>query len=264
MADAKIAGAASPQIPTAGAPVSRAGKEEVLEPLVEGFRIEARRIKDIDEIIAALSPLQFLNIIKTQNSVVLVNVERRDIRKEPYLFSIIYLNPSSLEVVYSYVPDVSPKKRRLEVVRYLLNVATLLENVYFINHIQLYQVIDGILSRLFEYTASAYDELFSRYDALKEEVERLRRIVKEFQEANEKLSKANIEYKEKENDFLLRIRELETFSDEILISRIQSWLADHGYEINISDFARVNKISEARVEQVLNKMVREGYLTLRG
>jgi DNA-binding IscR family transcriptional regulator len=62
----------------------------------------------------------------------------------------------------------------------------------------------------------------------------------------------------------LRIRELETFSDEILISRIQSWLADHGYEINISDFARVNKISEARVEQVLNKMVREGYLTLRG
>ena len=238
--------------------------EAVLEPLVEGFRIEARRIKDIDEIIAALSSLQFLNIIKTQNGVVLVNVERRDIRKEPYLFSIIYLNPNSLEVVYSYVPDVSPKKRRLEIIRYLLNVTTLLENVYFINHIQLYQVIDGILSRLFEYTASTYEELFSRYDALNEEVERLRRIVKELQEANEKLGKANMEYKEKENDLLLRIKELETYSDEVLMNKIQSWLSEHGYEINIADFARVNKVSEARVEQVLNKMVREGFVTLRG
>jgi hypothetical protein len=186
-------------------PAGAAG-ETVLEPLVEGFRIEARRIKDVDDIISALSPLQFLNIIKTQNSVVLVNVERRDIRKEPYLFSIIYLNPSSLEVVYSYVPDISPKKRRLEIVRYLLNVTTLLENVYFINHVQLYQVIDSILSRLFEYTASTYDEIFSRYDALKEEVERLRKVVKELQEANEKLSKANMNYKDNENDLLLRIK----------------------------------------------------------
>ena len=245
------------------APAGAAG-EKVLEPLVEGFRIEARRIKDVDDIISALSPLQFLNIIKTQNSVVLVNVERRDIRKEPYLFSIIYLNPSSLEVVYSYVPDISPKKRRLEVVRYLLNVTTLLENVYFINHVQLYQVIDSILSRLFEYTASAYDEIFFRYDALKEEVERLRKVVKELQEANEKLGKANMNYKDNENDLLLRIKELESLSDEILMSKIQSWLSEHGYEINISDFARINKVSEARVEQVLNKMVREGYVTLRG
>jgi DNA-binding IscR family transcriptional regulator len=48
------------------------------------------------------------------------------------------------------------------------------------------------------------------------------------------------------------------------MSKIQSWLSEHGYEINISDFARINKVSEARVEQVLNKMVREGYVTLRG
>lgn len=254
----------NPQLPSSASPVP-AGKEgEVLEPLVEGFRIDARRIKDMDEIISALSPLQFLNIVKTQNSIILVNVERRDIRKEPYLFSIIYLNSTNLEVVYSYVPDISPKKRRLEIVRYLLNIATLLENVYFINHLQLYQVIDSILSRLFEYTASSYDELFSRYDALKEEVERLRRIVKELQEANEKLSKANMDFKSKENDLVLRIKELETYSDEVLMNKIQSWLSEHGYEINISDFARVFKVSEARVEQLLNKMVRDGDITLRG
>ena len=173
----------------------------------------------------------------------LVNVERRDIRKNPYLFSIIYLNQDSIEIIYSYVPDVSPKKRRLEVIRYLLNILTLLENVYFINHAQLYQVIDGIASRLFEYTASTYDEVYSRYDALKEETDRLRKQLKEIVEANDELSKANLELKAKENDLLIRIKELEVVSDDVLMAHIQSWLSEHQYEINIADFARIKKVS---------------------
>lgn len=240
----------------------KGGKEET-EPLVEGFRVEAKRIKEIEEVIAALSPLQFLDIVRTGESVVLINVERRDIKKVPYLFSIVYLHPDSIEVVYSYIPDVSPKKRRLDAVRYVLNILTVLENVYFINHTQLYQVIDGILSRLFEYTISSYDEIFSRYDAAKEECERLKKTVRELNEGIEKLTKANMELKENEGELLIRIKELETYSDEFITSKIQAWLIEHNYEINISDFARIYKLSEARIEQVLNKMVREGYLVMR-
>jgi hypothetical protein len=255
---APLPSATSPQ----SNPVGSRG-EEILEPLVEGFKIEAKRVKETSDVLSVLAPLQFLEIVETKGAVVLVNIERRDIRKNPYLFSIIYLNPDSIEVIYSYVPDVSPKRRRLEVIRYLLNILTLLENVYFINHAQLYQVIDGIASRLFEYTASTYDEVFSKYDALKEETDRLRKNIKELIEANEELSKANLELKARENDSLLRIKELEVISDEVLITRIQTWLSEHQYEVNIADFARVNKVSEARVEQILNKMVREGYITQR-
>jgi hypothetical protein len=68
---------------------------------------------------------------------------------------------------------------------------------------------------------------------------------------------------EKINQLLLRIKELEVYSDEILMMKIQDWLIEHGYEINISDFCKVNKVPPERVEQVLNKMVREGYLTMR-
>lgn len=255
----------TPQTPatTQTRPVALPPAEAITEPLVEGFKIDAKRIKEISDVISVLSPLQFLDIVETKDGAVLINVERRDIRKNPYLFSIIYLNPASIEMVYSYVPDVSPKRRRLEILRYMLNVLTLLEGVYFISHAQLYQVIDSIMSRLFEYTASAYDEVFSKYDAVKEEAERLRKSTKEFMEANEKLSKANMELKGRESELLLRIKELETYSDDVLISLIQSWLTEHNYEINTSDFARIHKVSVSRVEQVLNKMVREGYLTLR-
>ena len=235
----------------------------ITEPFVEGFRIEAKRIKDVSDVLTVLAPLQFLEIAETKDGLVLINVERRDIQKNPYLFSITYLNPDSIEIVYSYVPDISPKRRRLEVLRYMLNVLTLLENVYFINHGQLFQVIDGIASRFFEYTSSSYDEVFSKYDALKEETERLRKNISELISANENLSKINIEMKGRENDLLLRIKELEIISDEVLMSRIQSWLSEHNYEINIADFARINRVSEQRVEELLNRMVREGYLSQR-
>jgi len=235
----------------------------ITEPFVEGFKLEAKRIKDIPDVLSVLAPLQFLEIAETKDGIVLINVERRDIQKNPYLFSITYLNPDSIEIVYSYVPDISPKRRRLEVLRYLLNILTLLENVYFINHGQLFQVIDGIASRLFEYTSSSYDEVFSKYDALKEEIDRLRKSNIELTSVNEKLSKTNMEMKGRENDLLLRISVLEGVSDDVLISRIQSWLNEHNYEINIADFARINKVSEPRVEELLNRMVREGYLSQR-
>ena len=244
-------------------PAAPGAKGEILEPLVEGFKIEAKRIKDVKEVLKVLSSLQFLEIVETKDGLVLINVERRDIRRNPYLFSMTYLREKSIELVYSYVPDVSPKRRRLEVLRYLLNILTLLESVYFINHAQLYQVIDSVASRLFEYTASTYDEIYSKYDASKEDLERLRKRSKEVGEANEKLTKTNLDLKSQINDLELRVKELEIVSDEILIAKVQTWLAEHGYDINIADFSRVTRISEARVEQILNKMVREGYLTLR-
>ena len=247
----------------AGARGAQAPQTPTSEPLAEGFRIEAKRLKDVDEIIEALSPLQFLEIVETKDSVALVNIERRDIQKRPYLFSIIYLNSDSIEVVYSYLPDVSPKKRRLEIARYILNVSTLLENVYFINHAQLYQVVDGMLSRLIEYAASSYEELFSKYDALKEENDRMKKMNTELMAANEKLSKTNMEFKDRETSLLLRVKELETYPDEVLISKIQNWLMEHNFEINVSDFSRINRVAESRVDQMLNKMVRDGWLTLR-
>ncbi|MEM4589798.1 MAG: hypothetical protein QXK21_00830 [Candidatus Micrarchaeia archaeon] len=233
------------------------------EPFIEGFRIEAKMLKGTQEIIDALSPLQFLDIVETKTGIAAINIERRDIQKNPYLFSIIYLNPDNIEIIYSYNPDESPKKRRLEILRYFLNIVTLLENVYFINHKQLYQVVDNFLSRLLEYTSSTYEELFSKYDSVKEECDRIKKQLVEVTAANESLRKSNMELKEQQNQLMLRIKELEMVSDDVLISRIQTWLDEHNYEINISDFARINKVSEQRVEEILNKMVREGYLVQR-
>ena len=45
-------------------------------------------------------------------------------------------------------------------------------------------------------------------------------------------------------------------------AKLQEWIADHNGEINVIEFSKVNKVPEAKIEQVLNRLVAEGYLSV--
>ena len=89
---------------------SQRGIGTLTEPLVEGFKIDAKRVKEMEDVVKSLAPLQFLDIIETKDQIILINIERRDINRMPYLFSIIYLNSKSIEFVYSYIQMLVLKK----------------------------------------------------------------------------------------------------------------------------------------------------------
>ncbi len=44
------------------------------------------------------------------------------------------------------------------------------------------------------------------------------------------------------------------------ILRIQEWISDHQGAINVVEFAKYNRVPETRVEDLLNRLVRQGYL----
>jgi DNA-binding IscR family transcriptional regulator len=56
---------------------------------------------------------------------------------------------------------------------------------------------------------------------------------------------------------------MEKYSDSVLAVKIQDWIEEHNGEINLSEFSSVHGVSEARVEQVLNNLISEGYLESR-
>jgi Fic family protein len=43
---------------------------------------------------------------------------------------------------------------------------------------------------------------------------------------------------------------------------LQQWILEHNGTINVSEFSRIYKVPEMRVEEVLNKLLSEGYLAL--
>ncbi len=234
------------------------------EPKVGGFRLQAKRLKSPSEISQRLSELSFLEMSMDKDVLTALNVESRDIQKNPYLFSIIYFRPTMVEALYSCLPNMSPKKRRIDVLKHCLNLMTLAEDCYDVETRQIYQLVEASVADMTEYVSADYDRLFALYDNLKTDFAALQKKYNEAKDASGSLSKENYDLKSKNDELTLRLKSLETFSDTVLALKIQEWLSEHKGEINISDFAKVYNVPEMRVEQMLNKLVTEGYLETKG
>ncbi len=237
--------------------------DELSQPRADGFTIKAEAIKGLDEIAVAISTVKFLNIIPQGDYLAVLNVESRDIQKNPYLFSLMYLKKNEIQVMYTFTPGMSPKKRRIDVIRFFLNTVTMLQDVYMVDHTQVYQLIEETLKELSDYISSSYDEVYAKYDAMLNETKMLNKKISDLRNTNDKLGKENIELKSKIDELTIRVREAETYSDEVLMGKVQQWLKEHKNEINIFEFSKIFRVSETRVEQILNKMVNEGVLEVR-
>jgi len=233
-------------------------------PTVSGFRVAARRIKPPQEISQRLSELSFLEVSTDKDALIVLNVESRDIQKNPYLFSIVSFLPNSIEAKYTSMPNSSPKKRRIEVMRHFLNLLTITEDCYSVKMQDIYQILEASIADLTEYSSVEYERLFGMYDSQKSEFASMQKKLRDASEANASISKENFELKSRNDELVLKLRSLETFSDSVLALKIQEWLSEHKGEINISDFSRVYNVPENRVEQMLNKLVTEGYIETKG
>ncbi|NYZ75753.1 hypothetical protein H0N98_00700 [Candidatus Micrarchaeota archaeon] len=235
-------------------------KDEVPAPQIAGFRLPARRIKDLSEITSALSLLSSIQLAVEQDYVAALNVESRDIKKNPYLFSTVYFRPSEIEIVYTIVPGISKRKRSIEVLKHFLNILTLIGHNYEIDHKQFYQIVRNYLTEITEFATSTYDEIYAKYDVLNGESLSFQRKIENLNASLAKVTKETIELKARNDELVLRLKELESISDDTLKVKIQEWLELHNNEINITEFAKVYNVLESRVEHLLNAMVTQGNL----
>ena len=234
------------------------------KPTVSGFRVSGRRKRSSEEIAKKLAELSFLEMSLDGENLQVLNVESRDIQKNPYLFSIVTFGSSSVEVTYTCMPTMSPKKRRIDVLRHFLNLLTITDDCYEVDIHELYQLLEAAVANMTEYVSADFDRLFSVYDNLKTELTTQQKKNKELLEANSTLSKENYDLKSKNDELVLKLQKLETYSDSVLALKVQEWLSEHKGEINISEFSKVYGVPETRVEQMLNKLVTEGYIETKG
>jgi len=233
-------------------------------PSVGGFRISAKRTRTPADISQRLSELSFLEMSTDNDALLVLNVESRDIQKNPFLFSLVSFLPNSIEAKYTCMPNTSPKRRRIEVLRHFLNMLTITEDCYVVKMQDIHQLLEAAISDMTEYSSVEYDKLFGMYDSQKSEFASMQKKLRDANEGNASLSKENFELKNRNDEITIKLRSLETFSDSVLALKIQEWLSEHKGEINISDFSKVYNIPENRVEQMLNKLVTEGYIESKG
>ncbi|OIO21805.1 hypothetical protein COV61_01555 [Candidatus Micrarchaeota archaeon CG11_big_fil_rev_8_21_14_0_20_47_5] len=238
-------------------------QEEAVPPKVSGLSLECKRLSSTREIFESLSSLSFLELLQEEDAVVAINVESRDIRRNPYLFSICYFRPLKIEIIYTYTAGMSPKKRRLDILRYLLNLLTLTSSRHEIDMRQAYQLLEDAISEMNEYVTSDYDKLYSVYDNMKNEITTMQKKLAELRGANALLSKENYDLKLVRDELQLKVSAAQAMSDDVLAAKIQEWVSEHDSEINITEFSKTFNVPETRVEQMLNRLVSEGYLSAR-
>lgn len=239
---------------------SAASQQVAAAPSVDGFKIKGSLKGTMKDLIGILRTVSFLEVAPEKDAVNAVYVESRDINKAPYLFSILKIKEDGIELVYSVPPEVAPKKRRLDMIRYLLNILALMENYYKVDNKVIYMLIENAVKEITEAVTLEYSKLYTIYDTQKKDIEDLRRRLARVSEENQALATKNFELKNRNDEMLLRLNELESYSDDTLKIKIQEWVAEHNGEINIAEFSKTFKVNETRVEQMLNRLVSEGYL----
>jgi regulator of replication initiation timing len=233
---------------------------EVPLPKIDGFKIKAKMVGKPGKIAEVLRQASFLKVAKEKEGVSIAYVESRDITKKPYIFSVIKFRKDEIEVLFTIPPGTAPTRRKLNVIRSFLNILSMLGTLYDIENDLIYQLIEQTIKEMDEYATGDYKRLYNAYDSLRKEVEDLRRTTLMLRRQVKGLSKENYELKNESDELKLKLEALQGMSEGTLKTKIQEWIADHNGAINLSDFARVFKVPEARVEQVLDELVKEGYL----
>jgi uncharacterized protein YjbK len=143
---------------------------------------------------------------------------------------------------------------------YLLNLLSLIESNYLVDNKVIYQLLDSAIKDLMGSVSMDYSKLYTSYDSLKKEVDDYRKKVERLNSQTQALNTKNFELKSQNDELRLRLESLENISEQVLKSKLQEWILEHNGSISISDFSKVHKVAESRVEEVLNRLVSEGYL----
>ncbi|VVB97970.1 Uncharacterised protein [uncultured archaeon] len=236
-------------------------QKKVLEaPRVDGFKVFAKLNGTLKDVEANLRTISFVEVLREKDQVSATYVESRDIEKNPYTFALFKFGAESIEVLYSIPPNVAPKKRKLDMVRYFLNMLTAMGKAYAVEPTAIYQLLDASLKELNDFVSMDYNRLYTNYDNLKKDYEDVSRRYTRLQKESEGLKQQNYELKTKSDELAVRLKQLETMSDETIKEKLQDWLSEHGGEVNVGEFSKVYKIPESKVEEMLNALVKEGYI----
>ncbi len=239
-------------------------EEEALEPKIEEVQMPGSLVTSFDAIKSKIAQIPLYSVSQNGDELVAVNVESVNIHKEPFLFYIIRIRKDGFVITYSIVPNTSERLRRATVVKNVASFLAIIADDFKIDNQKFLQYVDSAITDLLNGLNDSYSVLFNKYDSLLAEYASLRKLVSELTISNRNLTVQTTQLSEENKNLKAQLDALQTYSDETLMTMVQDWLEVHDSTIDIDEFAKTYKLSQPRVEQVLNKMVSLGYIELKG
>lgn len=238
-------------------------EEVALNPKVEELVFEGKLTGSFDAIKTKVSQIPFYYLKQDGSELSIIKVESRNISKKPYLFYIIKIKKESISLVYSIPQDTSDRMRRAAVVKELLSVLSMISDEFKLDEAKFYQYLDSVVENMLSGMTETYSSLFNKYDALRNEYMEVKKLDLEYATANRNLTIQTAQLNEENKGLRADLVALQKFTDESLMAMVGDWVQVHNSTIDIDEFAKTYNVSQPRVEQILNKMVAQGYLELK-
>ncbi|MCL5100552.1 MAG: hypothetical protein M1122_01170 [Candidatus Marsarchaeota archaeon] len=239
-------------------------EESALTPKVEKVAFPGKLIGTLDAIKTKVANIPFYMSGIRNNELILARIESRNIHKRPYLFYLVIISGSNMEVVYSVPQDNSDRMRRAQVIKNIASLVSLISDQYQLDQSTFMQYIDSVMENLLNGISETYSTLFNKYDSLLTEYKELKRLNVELSASNRNLTVQTSMLTADNKNLVEQLKTLQTYSDNALMAMVQDWLEVHNETIDIEQFAKTYKLSSPRVEEILDKMVSMGYLRLKG
>lgn len=230
------------------------------EPDVYTISIKVSKKADINKVYDELSSLTGFKIYKAANAVYLSLVEKEDIEKRPIKFIILEFKSDEININFTVSEDESSSIRKLEVLSKSFPIIEAAISSYDISVKPLISIIDSALSEmLMKFTREMKDVLIEN-DRLRDKIKELQTKVKRYDDQVKELTAQLYQLNSENAELRLRLGKYEKPSQEALEDMIVEWIKEHGGEIDLAEFSRVNKVPVPRIEETLNILVQKGYI----
>ncbi|MBI5223377.1 hypothetical protein HY990_03070 [Candidatus Micrarchaeota archaeon] len=227
------------------------------------IRVEAKRRKDLKNIVALLQDLGYSSIETKGESVTIQKLKGEDLKGKPLLDYRVELKNESVVLTYIVYEGRTKLSRVLEVLPPFLDILNLLEDNYELKPFAIFQEISIIIKELTKMVDREAIEFSAQLSELGERHQDLKNKYEDLVRSSEANSRILLEYEHKNEELEKRITQLRKVSDESLREMLYDWIRIHGGSIDVREFSKANQVPFGRVEEGLNMLIGNGIIRRR-
>lgn len=237
-------------------------REEPREGEGEGVKkivLKAKHLLSSKQLKEKLAELSFAKIDEKNSKITLTAVESEDLNHKPHLYTRMAFTAEGVEIEYSITPETDAHVREIEACKFALSVLAFTQS-HEIKLPQVYALTANAFEKSLEIANEDYEQLKKRTAELEARTKTSEKKYAEQIKTSEKLSRSLVENEQQQKQLENRVKQLEGMNDEPLAQEIYSWIKTHGGKFNAHEFTKTHGVPHARVEEGINKLMKEGYI----
>ncbi len=229
-----------------------------MEQKTERIQIKSKMSKSQKNVLACLAGTGFRAAL-SNGAVLISHVGSQDLAGRPVLYWSLSLFPDCFELEYSVPPEKNPKMLRLKMLATLLDVLFLCD-CYPLSNRQVYSLLSGPLDEASKALNPKQESLSNKHEKAETERKKLSSQCKKLSELLEKESGIRMELEKNNTSLKSRLDAIDGISDSELENELFDWIKLREGKIRVSAFAQSHQVSELRVEEGLERLLRGGYI----